>query len=90
MTMKSKMTLSIVLSAIVSFMLYNRQCTPDCGYKFNQLKVYSYTVHLHHWLISLLVLPFVNNSILKGLLIGGVVHGILMYDDWYEIIKYKE
>jgi|TARA_B110000238_G_scaffold175017_1_gene195080 hypothetical protein len=36
------------------------------------------------------VLPFVNNSILKGLLIGGVVHGILMYDDWYEIIKYKE
>jgi hypothetical protein len=36
------------------------------------------------------VLPFVNNSILKGLLIGGVVHGILMYDDWHEIIKYKE
>ena len=82
--------LTVILSAIVSFMLYHQQCNPDCGYKFNQLKVYNYTIHLHHWLISLFILPFVNNSILKGLLIGGVVHGILMYDDWYKIIKYKE
>ena len=78
------------MGTIISFMLYCGQCTPDCGYKFNQLKFYNYTIHLHHWLISLILIYFINNPILKGLLIGGVIHGIFMYDDWYEIIKYKE
>lgn len=84
------MIVPVVLGAIVSFIMYRQQCTPDCGYTFNQLNIHTYTIHLHHWLISLLVLPFVSNPILRGFLIGGIVHGILMYDDWHQIIKSKE
>jgi hypothetical protein len=48
-------------------------------------------VHLHHWLVFLIILIIYilsykgNSSFIKGFLIGGITHG-LTYDDWYEII----
>lgn len=77
----------IILGAIVSFALYINQCTPHCPSKLNQIEISGYTLHLHHWLLSLIALPFVQHPFLKGLLIGGIIHGLIMYDDWYVIIK---
>jgi len=77
----------VLLGAIISFTLYRSQCTPHCPSKMNQLEFYGYKIHLHHWLISLVALPFVQHPFIKGLLVGGIIHGILMYDDWHQIIK---
>ena len=76
-----------VLGIIISFLLYKNACRPNCPYKLNQVKIYNRTIHLHHWLISLIALTFFKNPFIQGLLVGGVVHGICMYDDWYKIIK---
>lgn len=77
----------VLVGAVISFVLYKTQCTPHCPSKLNQIEISGYTLHLHHWLLSLIALPFARHPLLKGLLVGGIVHGILMYDDWYKIIK---
>ena len=79
-----------VLGFVSAFWLYRKSCTPNCPYTFNQIPIGKYILHLHHWLLSLLTLPFIQFPLLKGLLTGGVAHGILMYDDWHEIIKRRK
>lgn len=74
------------LGVLISFLLYKNTCTPQCPSKFNQIKIFGQTLHLHHWLTSLLALTYFTNPFIRGLLVGGVIHGIGMYDDWYKII----
>ena len=74
------------LGVLISFLLYKNTCTPQCPSKFNQIKIFGRTLHLHHWLTSLLALTYFTNPYIRGLLVGGVIHGIGMYDDWYKII----
>ena len=60
----------------------------------------SYTIHLHHWLIAVLMMPlafttsipFVPPVVICGFLSGIVFQGIYNYGDWYRIIKprYRE
>lgn len=76
-----------VLGFVLAFWLYKKSCTPHCPYTFNQIPIGKYILHLHHWLLSLMALPFTQLPILKGLLSGSVAHGILMYNDWYSIIR---
>jgi hypothetical protein len=75
------------LGVFVSLFLYSNSCRPHCPSKLNQIKIFGRTLHLHHWLTSLLALTYFKNSFVRGLLVGGVIHGIGMYDDWYKIIK---
>lgn len=74
---------------ITAFLLYSNSCRPNCPYNFNQISFGAYTIHLHHWLLSLLAIPFTTNSFIRGLLYGGVVHGIIMYDDWLSIVRIR-
>ncbi len=74
------------LGVLISFLLYKNTCTPQCPSKFNQIKIFGRTLHIHHWLTSLLALTYFTNPFIRGLLVGGVIHGIGMYDDWYKII----
>jgi hypothetical protein len=48
-------------------------------------------LHLHHWLIFLIILIIYivvhdnRYNIIEGFLVGGIIHG-LTYNDWYKII----
>ena len=75
------------LGILISFLLYKNTCRPNCPYKLNQIKIFNKILHLHHWMISLIALTYFKNPFIQGLLAGGVIHGIGMYDDWYIIIK---
>ena len=75
------------LGVLFSFLLYKITCRPHCPYKLNQIKIFNRILHLHHWIISLIALTYFKNPFIQGLLAGGVIHGIGMYDDWYIIIK---
>lgn len=79
-----------VVGFITAFWLYSKSCAPHCPYTFNQIQVGKYVVHLHHWLLSLAALPFADGPLLRGMLVGSAAHGILMYDDWYNIIKSRD
>lgn len=78
---------TFVAGFIIAFWLYSNSCQPHCPYTFNQISVHNYIIHLHHWLLSLLAMPLTTVPFLRGLLSGGVVHGILMYDDWLHIVR---
>jgi len=62
------------------------------------LNLGKYKLHLHHWLLALVILPlilFYNiSSILaqlaSGFLGGLVFQGIICYNDWHRIIVKKE
>ena len=82
--------LPIILGAIISFLLYKTSCTPHCPSRWNQFQISEHTLHLHHWLLSVIALPFVKQKFIKGLLIGSVIHGIVSYDDWYKIIYHTQ
>lgn len=50
-------------------------------------------IHIHHWIIHLLSLFFIFmipgfflKAIYLGLNIGGIIHGIICYDDWNIIL----
>ena len=75
------------LGVLISLLLYTNSCRPHCPSKLNQIKMFGRTLHLHHWLTSLLTLMYFKNPFIRGLLVGGVVHGIGMYEDWYKIIR---
>ena len=74
------------IGVIMSFALYKTSCTPHCPLKWNQLKIGKTTLHLHHWLLSILLLPFAEQEFIQGLLVGSVIHGVVSYDDWHKII----
>ena len=74
------------LGVLISLLLYTNSCRPHCPSKLNQIKMFGRTLHLHHWLTSLLALAYFKNPFIRGLLTGGVIHGIAMYEDWYKII----
>ena len=87
------MNLNIIFGIILTYFLYKSICVYGsnkkiCPFKFNQTN----NIHLHHWIIHLLILIIFccikyNNSFIIGLNIGGVLHGLLEYDDWYIIFK---
>lgn len=65
---------------------YVALCRPHCPMCFNKVKTPGgKTVHLHHWLLSLLGLLVFEDPFVRGLLFGGVYHGIATYDDWWKI-----
>jgi len=48
-------------------------------------------LHIHHWIVFLLLLIlymyiYGSMDIISGFFIGGIIHG-LTYNDWYKIIE---
>ena len=88
--------LYLIFGFIFTYILYKNICNIDnkCPYKFNQLQFEKNKIHLHHWLIHLLLLPlvyYIKNKEFKylyiGIQMGGIFHGIYTYKDWYKIFK---
>lgn len=88
----------LLLGFIICYLLYINICVyknrSSCPINFNQIKFKTNTLHLHHWLIHLLLIPFsyfIKNNKLKyfyiGIQLGGLFHGIFTYKDWYFILK---
>lgn len=88
----------LLLGFIICYLLYLNICVyknkSSCPGRFNQIRYNTNTLHLHHWLIHLLLLPFsyfIKNNKLKyfyiGIQLGGIFHGIFTYKDWYLILK---
>ena len=70
---------------ILSLSLYYSVCKPDCPFTFNRVKTCGKTLHLHHWLISVMLMFVFEDLFIRGLLFGGVFHGITSYEDWSKI-----
>lgn len=86
------MTVVYYAGVVVSLLSYHASCLHSCPNLGNRLRLGARTLHLHHWLLSiiaLLIIAFVpvlrSNGFIKGLLVGGFVHG-LTYDDWDRVL----
>jgi len=80
--------INIAIGIAISLVLYNKSCAPDCPLKWNQITLWNDRVlHLHHWFLSAALLPFAKNELIRGILIGGILHGVLAYDDWYVFMR---
>ena len=90
----------IIGSIFLGFLIYKKICKygetgNKCKQKFNQIKITKKNkIHVHHWIIHCILLYFNyfnKNSkyyyIYLGLNIGGIIHGISMYKNWYIIYK---
>ncbi len=87
-----------IVGIVLGFLIYKVVCKygvsgNKCKQTFNQIKINKKNkIHLHHWLIHTILLYFNyfnKNSkyyyIYLGLNLGGIIHGILMYKNWYII-----
>ena len=86
----------IIIGFIISYSVYTSVCRfgpskIDCPCLINN-KIKGF--HLHHWFIHLIILvgQFIFGfdtgefySILLGINLGGIFHGIYMYNDWADI-----
>ena len=85
------MNFIIIPFVIISYILYELFCDAGkecntCPFTINKTTYF----HLHHWIFHLLLLVISkvikkNNDIIDGLNIGGILHGIYSYNDWYII-----
>lgn len=58
--------LNIAIGIAISMALYSKSCAPDCPLKWNQITLPNGRVlHLHHWLLSAVLLPFVKNELIQ-------------------------
>ena len=86
---------------LISFILYKKLCIygpnkNECSCKINIITFRSINFHFHHWIIHLLLLLYNNNIkynnikyLYIGLNIGGIIHGLFTYNDWYNIIYFN-
>jgi hypothetical protein len=45
-------------------------------------------IHIHHWLYLFIISMIVYNQFIRYFCYGGMLQGILMYDDFYKIIYF--
>lgn len=45
-------------------------------------------IHVHHWIILLIILLFAKNIYLQGFCVGGILQG-LTFPDWHRIVYRK-
>ena len=90
------MNIQLFLGILIGYFLYSLFCPlpkKTCRMSNNKIKINGYTFHIHHWLISFLLLFIITynkietNEIIKGLILSGLIHGIIEYNDWYVIVK---
>lgn len=91
----------IFCGILISFILYKKLCIygpnkNERSCKINIITFRSINFHFHHWIIHLLLLLYNNNIkynnikyLYMGLNIGGIIHGLFTYNDWYNIIYFN-
>lgn len=88
-----------IYSTILAYMIYSSICIygetqKECYLDWNKIKWNDTTFHIHHWLTHVILLFFITkymeNSIWKtfllGINMGGIIHGIYTYNDWWKIL----
>lgn len=54
-----------------------------------KFKIYNFIIHIHHWLILIGLYLFfysVDYNLCSLLCIGGIIQGIVCYDDWFRVV----
>ncbi len=83
----------ILFGILLSYCLYKLICRYGINNSCPKFNINKFgKLHIHHWIIHLIILLIliknnINNKLLIGLNIGGILHGILEYNDWYIIYK---
>lgn len=93
------MNFKLLIGILLGYLMYMILCPlpskkscikmNQCVIKINNKR---YKIHIHHWILSLLVLYILQQTnmkisdIMKGFIFSGIIHGILEYDDWNRII----
>lgn len=78
----------IIFGLFIGYISYKKICIYGHNHKECPLKNINRInkLHFHHWIIHLILLfLFKNNCFLVGINLGGILHGILEYDDWYKL-----
>jgi len=87
-----------VIGGLIGYFLTKRLAGQQVGgsgqIRSLRLKIGSYRLHFHHWLIGagLLILglfdilPIFQGAFSQGLIIGMIAQGIFDYPDWYKLI----
>lgn len=91
--------LFFLYSAIIAYAIYASICIygetqNECYLDWNKIHWNDITIHIHHWLSHGIVLFFITiymeysiwKTILLGANVGGIIHGIYTYDDWWKIV----
>jgi len=84
--------------ANIVFYLFSGRTEGENSSKSLLINIGSFTIHLHHWIIGLMLLfillaierYFGRNifiSLFKGVAFGAIFHGISYYNDYLKIIK---
>jgi hypothetical protein len=84
---------NFIVGTILGILVYTFVCVSKCPSQWNQVCMGKHKIHVHHWLlhvIALILLIFIpvirDLAFLRGVLVGGIIHG-LMYSDWYVFFK---
>jgi hypothetical protein len=54
-----------------------------------RFSVSNFTIHIHHWCYLTILAIFVKNTIFRCFCIGGIVQGIVNYDDWHVLVIFN-
>jgi hypothetical protein len=46
-------------------------------------------VHVHHWLYLLTISMLLPSDYFSYFAVGGIIHGVGNYDDWWNIIEFR-
>ncbi len=88
--MSLKLNTNFILGFLLGYAFYLSFCNGHgtCAMKNNQFSTSHTKIHLHHWLLHVIVWMIVTekSDFFQGLLMSGIMHG-LMYKNWYHIVK---
>lgn len=81
--------INLILGILISYNLYKNICNINFNQCPNTRINHFGKLHIHHWIIHsillIIVLYFKLNLFIRGLNIGGIIHGLSEYNDWYVI-----
>jgi len=85
--------LGIILGYFTARFLAGKKTGQPGVIKSLTFRISDYRIHLHHWLLSSVVLVFVfffnlfYSQFFYGLLGGCIIHGVFNYSDWKKILS---
>jgi hypothetical protein len=95
------MTIIEYISFILGFVIYMVFSAPKTGYPNRIDRILGFNVslkfkipflplkiHIHHWLYLLIIRLFINNPQIIWFCYGGIIQGIVMYEDFYKIVYF--
>jgi hypothetical protein len=95
--MDQEKTTNFLFGSITGFLLFywsTRLCDGTVPIGKTQLGSIIITIgeiciHIHHWMILLVILLFTKNVYVQGFCVGGIIQG-LTFPDWYQIVYHNK